>query len=239
MSLACFVTLLLDHRPSWRFEPRILRGMAEGPLDTQERLDLCELLDELGPSVPHCSRAGLLTISPPTLCCENATSLLALVSFYLSPSNGSPSGVGPDWPSAKTSRGSLRGSGRAHLPGSSALDGFAPWRISTSSLFTMRTFVERIVMDRAASRLQWMLLYGETFAGVAATESPAARSRARDPVGGTDKRARLDQASRRLGLSGPSGELLLYLFGRQAAAQVDVSGPPEAVAAVRRTHFGM
>jgi uncharacterized protein (TIGR03085 family) len=40
-------------------------------------------------------------------------------------------------------------------------------------------------------------------------------------------------------LSGLPGELLLYLFGRQAAAQVDVSGPPEAVAAVDRTHFGM
>jgi uncharacterized protein (TIGR03085 family) len=40
-------------------------------------------------------------------------------------------------------------------------------------------------------------------------------------------------------LSGPPGELLLYVFGRQAAAHVEVSGPPEAVAAVRRTHFGM
>lgn len=40
-------------------------------------------------------------------------------------------------------------------------------------------------------------------------------------------------------LSGPPGELLLYLFGRQAAAQVDVSGPPTAVEAVQRTHFGM
>lgn len=40
-------------------------------------------------------------------------------------------------------------------------------------------------------------------------------------------------------LSGASGELLIYIFGRQAAAQVEVSGPAEAVAAVRRTHFGM
>jgi uncharacterized protein (TIGR03085 family) len=40
-------------------------------------------------------------------------------------------------------------------------------------------------------------------------------------------------------LSGPPGELLLYLFGRQAAAQVELSGPSEAVAAVRGTHFGM
>lgn len=40
-------------------------------------------------------------------------------------------------------------------------------------------------------------------------------------------------------LSGSPGELLLYIFGRQTAAQVEVSGPPEAVAAVQRTHFGM
>ncbi|MCV7309969.1 TIGR03085 family protein [Mycobacterium paraffinicum] len=40
-------------------------------------------------------------------------------------------------------------------------------------------------------------------------------------------------------LSGQPGELLLYLFGRQGAADVDLSGPPEAVAAVRGTHFGM
>jgi len=40
-------------------------------------------------------------------------------------------------------------------------------------------------------------------------------------------------------LSGPPGELLLYIFGRQAAARVHVSGPPDAVAAVQRTHFGM
>jgi uncharacterized protein (TIGR03085 family) len=40
-------------------------------------------------------------------------------------------------------------------------------------------------------------------------------------------------------ISGMPGELLLYVFGRQAAAQVEVSGPPEAVAALHRTHFGM
>lgn len=35
------------------------------------------------------------------------------------------------------------------------------------------------------------------------------------------------------------GELLLFVFGRQAAARVEVSGPPEAVEVVGRTHFGM
>ena len=40
-------------------------------------------------------------------------------------------------------------------------------------------------------------------------------------------------------LSGPPSELLLYLFGRQAAARVEVLGAPAAVVAVRNTRFGM
>src|SRR5271166_246042 len=40
-------------------------------------------------------------------------------------------------------------------------------------------------------------------------------------------------------LSGAPGELLLYVFGRKTAAQVEVSGTPEVVAAVHRTRFGM
>ncbi len=40
-------------------------------------------------------------------------------------------------------------------------------------------------------------------------------------------------------LIGPPGELLLYLFGRSTAAQVEVTGAAEAVATVHRTHFGM
>ena len=40
-------------------------------------------------------------------------------------------------------------------------------------------------------------------------------------------------------LRGAPGELLLYLFGRQAVAQVEVTGSPEAVTAMRGTHLGM
>jgi uncharacterized protein (TIGR03085 family) len=40
-------------------------------------------------------------------------------------------------------------------------------------------------------------------------------------------------------LSGPPGELLLYLFGRQGAARVELDGTAAAVEAVRRTRFGM
>ncbi len=40
-------------------------------------------------------------------------------------------------------------------------------------------------------------------------------------------------------ISGSPGELLLYVFGRQPVAQVEVSGASDAVAVVRRTHLGM
>ncbi len=40
-------------------------------------------------------------------------------------------------------------------------------------------------------------------------------------------------------LRGRPGELLLYLFGRQAQARVEVSGPAEATTAVRRARFGI
>jgi uncharacterized protein (TIGR03085 family) len=40
-------------------------------------------------------------------------------------------------------------------------------------------------------------------------------------------------------IAGPPGELLLYLFGRRSAAQIDVRGTGAAIEAVRRTQFGM
>lgn len=50
-------------------------------------------------------------------------------------------------------------------------------------------------------------------------------------------RARRGEPTARI--AGPPGELLLYLFGRQRAAEVEVSGPADAVEAVRRTRFGI
>lgn len=56
---------------------------------------------------------------------------------------------------------------------------------------------------------------------------------------GTEQQVTVRRGEPRARLSGSPGELLLYLFGRQAVAHVEVSGSPEAVAAVRGTHFGM
>jgi uncharacterized protein (TIGR03085 family) len=50
-------------------------------------------------------------------------------------------------------------------------------------------------------------------------------------------RARRGQAP--VSVTGSPGELLLYLFGRQGAAQVEVSGPAAAVEALRRARLGM
>jgi uncharacterized protein (TIGR03085 family) len=56
---------------------------------------------------------------------------------------------------------------------------------------------------------------------------------------GTGARARARHGEPVARLSGHPGELLLYLFGRNGAANVEVTGPDEAVATVRRARFGM
>src|SRR5712691_575588 len=56
---------------------------------------------------------------------------------------------------------------------------------------------------------------------------------------GTSQRLSVRPGEPTARLSGRPGELLLYVFGRQSAARVEVTGPAEAVAAVRRTQFGM
>jgi uncharacterized protein (TIGR03085 family) len=54
---------------------------------------------------------------------------------------------------------------------------------------------------------------------------------------GRRHRVRGGQVTARVG--GAPGELLLYLFGRQSAARVELSGPAEALAALGGTHLGM
>ncbi len=56
---------------------------------------------------------------------------------------------------------------------------------------------------------------------------------------GTDERITVRTGGPIVRLTGPPGELLLFVFGRQAVARVEMAGPAEAVAAVQRTHFGM
>jgi uncharacterized protein (TIGR03085 family) len=56
---------------------------------------------------------------------------------------------------------------------------------------------------------------------------------------GTAKTVRARRGEPTARITGSPGEVLLYLFGRQGAAQVEVRGPDAAVQAVRRARFGM
>ena len=56
---------------------------------------------------------------------------------------------------------------------------------------------------------------------------------------GTAKTVRARRGEPAARIAGPPGELLLYLFGRQGATHVEVSGPAAAVETVRHAQFGM
>jgi uncharacterized protein (TIGR03085 family) len=56
---------------------------------------------------------------------------------------------------------------------------------------------------------------------------------------GTAQAVRARRGEQTARIAGQPGELLLYLFGRQSAADVEVSGPDAAIEAVRRARFGM
>jgi uncharacterized protein (TIGR03085 family) len=56
---------------------------------------------------------------------------------------------------------------------------------------------------------------------------------------GTANTVRARRGEPTVRIAGLPGELLLYLFGRQGAAQVEFSGPADAVEAVRCARFGM
>jgi uncharacterized protein (TIGR03085 family) len=56
---------------------------------------------------------------------------------------------------------------------------------------------------------------------------------------GTDRTVRSRRGRPTARIAGPPGELLLYLFGRQSAAHVEVSGSDAAIEAVRHARFGM
>ena len=56
---------------------------------------------------------------------------------------------------------------------------------------------------------------------------------------GTARTIRVRRGEPAARIAGPPGELLLFLFGRPGAAQVEVSGPAAAVEAVRSAHFGL
>ncbi len=58
-----------------------------------------------------------------------------------------------------------------------------------------------------------------------------------EPTGGAG--ARLKSGDPTVAIAGPIGEIVLFLYGRKAVADVELDGPPDAVEAVRAASFGI
>ena len=214
--------------------------MAEVPLDTQERRELCDLLDELGPSVPTLLEGW------------TAHDLAAHLVLREHDLVAGPCLVlpGPVQRFAERRRARLAESKDftwlvAQIRSGPPIGFFRiGWVRSLANLNEF--FVHHEDVRRANARGPRSL----TPAMDAALWRNVRRSsrylsRRLHACGleidwaGTNEWATIRPGEPTARLSGAPGELLLYVFGRQAAAQVEASGPPEAVAAMRRTHFGM
>jgi uncharacterized protein (TIGR03085 family) len=214
--------------------------MADVPLDAQERLELCDLLDELGPSVPT-------LIEGWTADDLAAHLVLRERNIVAGPCLVLP---GPFQRFAERRRARLARSKDftwlvARIRSGPPVGFFRiGWVRSLANLNEF--FVHHEDVRRANGRGPRSL----TPAMDAALWRNVRRgshflSRRLQVCGleiervGTGERMTVQRGEPTARLSGAPSELLLYVFGRKTAAQVEVSGPPEAVAAVHRTHFGM
>jgi uncharacterized protein (TIGR03085 family) len=214
--------------------------MADIPLDMQERLELCDLLDELGPSVPTLLEGW------------TAHDLVAHIVMRERDPLAGPCLVlpGPFQRFAEERRATLAGSKDfeslvARIRCGPPMGFFRIGWVRTLANLN-EFFVHHEDVRRANKRGPRSLTPGMD----AAVWRNVRRgghflSRRLSACGlevvwvGTSERAVVRPGELLATLSGSPGELLLYLFGRKAAAQVELSGPAQAVAAVERTHFGM
>ena len=213
--------------------------MADPPLDAVERARLCDLLDELGPDAP--------TLLAPWTARDIAAHLILRECDPLA----GPGLVLPGaWHSLATRRQEalarrdftwLTATLRSGPPPGFFRIGWVRQVPSLNEFFVHHEDVRRAngrsartnerAMDEAlwrnVSRGAWLLarrLRGAGLELVWAGTAQTVRARRGEPVAS---------------ITGPPGELLLYLFGRQGAAHVELSGPAAAVDAVRRARFGM
>ena len=207
--------------------------MAEVPFDAQERLELCDLFDELGPSVPTLLEGW------------TAHDLAAHIVLRERDLVAGPCLVlpGPFQRFAERRRARFAKSKDfawlvARIRSGPPIGFFRiGWVRSFPNLNEFFVHHEDV---RRANGLGPARLTPALDARVVAKRSsrqPLPESAARDAGleiewAGTDERLTVRPGEPTARLSGPPGELLLYVFGRQTVAHVEVSGPPEAVAAV-------
>ena len=215
-------------------------GMADVPLDAQERLELCGLLDELGPTVPTLLEGW------------TAHDLAAHIVLRERDLIAGPCLVlpGPFEQFAERRRARLAQSNDfACLVGrirSGPPIGFFRIRWVRALANLNEFFVHHEDLRRANGQGPRSLtpamdaaLWRNVRRGSGYLSRRLHGSGLEIEWAGTSERVTVRPGEPTARISGPPGEILLYVFGREAAAQIEVSGPPQAVAAVRRTHFGM
>jgi uncharacterized protein (TIGR03085 family) len=214
--------------------------MVEVPLDTQERLELCDLFDELGPYVPTLLE-GWTAHDLAAHLVSREHDLVAGPCLVL---------PGPFQRFAERRRATL--AQRKDFTWLIARIRAGPpigfFRIGwVRALANLNEFFVHHEDVRRANRQGPRSLTPEMDAALWRNARRGSRYLSRRLHGcgleiewaGANERVTVRAGEPAARLSGLPGELLLYVFGRQGAAQVEVSGPPEAIAAVHRTHFGM
>ena len=214
--------------------------MADAPLDTQERLELCNLLDELGPSVPT-------LLDGWTANDLAAHIVLRERDFVAGPCIVMP---GPFQRFAERRRAELAQSRdfrwlvariRSGPPVGLFRIGWVRNMANLNEFFVHHEDVRRA--NGRGPRSLTPVMNAALWRNVRRGSHYLSR-RLHDcglemEWAGTKERLTVHPGEPTAQLSGAPGELLLYVFGRKAAAEVALSGPPEAVAAMHRTHFGM
>lgn len=204
--------------------PHVAQSIQRGPIDESERVALCDLLDELGPDAP-------------TLCAGWTTSDMAAHLVLREHFQR--------WGDERRAKEKAKGYAqvvsriRAGAP-------LVPWRIPgvRTMLNGLEYFIHHEDVRRANGRgprgdvpgldaLAWRMtgFLGRRLTGKV------------KPFGlelvTPDGRRRGSSAGAAATLTGPPSELVLYLSGRREAARVDLSGPDDAVAAVRGAQSGL
>ena len=214
--------------------------MVDVPLDARERLALCDLFDQLGPSVPTLIEGW------------TAHDLAAHLVLREHDPVAGPCLVLPGPPARFAERHRARLARRKDFTSLVASIRSGPpigfFRIGwVRALANLNEFFVHHEDVRRANGLRPRSLTAAMDAALWLNVRRGGRylSRRLDGCGleiswaATNERVRVRPGSPTVRLSGVPGELLLYLFGRQAAAQVELGGPPEAIAVLRRTHLGM
>lgn len=216
------------------------RGVADVPLDAQERLELCDLLEELGPAVATLIE-GWTAHDLAAHIVLRERDLVAGLCIVL---------PGPFQRFAERRRARLAQSKDftwlvARIRSGPPMGFFRIGWVRT--LANLNEFFVHHEDVRRASGRGPRSLTPEMDAALWRNVRRGSHFLSRRLHGcgleiewvGTGKRVRVRSGEPTARLTRPPGELLLYVFGRRAVARVEVSGPLEAIAAVHRTHFGM